>query len=137
MTGEIERVEWLKRNIEGGEQLFEWFGYWPSFHDAEVTEVHFTRSGTSWLKIHTWHTTSDVDSSNHFITNKDVVVMFRLADVLELELNEFNHQNVIFGLTMKPVEQGIELELEPCFGVSGRIVARRVEIEIAPGKPPN
>ena len=60
--------------------------------------------------------------------------MFKLSDVLELELNEFNHQNVIFGLELKAAEQGIEFELEPCFGVSGRVVARRAEIEIAPGK---
>ncbi|HNB24080.1 MAG TPA: Imm50 family immunity protein [Candidatus Melainabacteria bacterium] len=131
----MEREEWIRKNIAGGEQLYEWFGYWPSFHDAEVTEVHFSRSGASWLKIHAWHTTNDVDSSNYFITNKDVVVMFKLSGVLELELNEFNHQNVIFGLELKAVEEGIELELEPCFGVSGRVVAKRVEIEIAPGKP--
>lgn len=131
----MEREDWIRQNIAGGEQLYEWFGYWPSFHDAEVIEVHFSRSGASWLKIHTWHTTNDVDSSNFFITNKDIVVTFKLKDVLELELDEFNHQNVIFGLELKPVEQGIELELEPCFGASGRLVAKQVEIEIAPGKP--
>ena len=133
----MDNETWIKANIPGANQLAEWFGYWPSFHDAEVTEVHFARSGFSWLKIHTWHTTNDVDSSNYFITNKDVVVMFKLSDVQELELNEFNHQNVIFRLALKPAEQAIELELEPCFGVSGRIVARQLEIEIVPGKPAN
>lgn len=131
----MDNETWIKTSIPGANQLAEWFGYWPSFHDAEMIEIHFTRKEASWLKIHTWHTTKDVDSSNHFITNKDIVVMFKLSDILELELNDFNRQNVIFGLELKPIEQGIELELEPCFGVSGRIVAGKVEIEIAPGQP--
>ncbi len=130
----MDNNNWILANIPGASQLAEWFEYWPLFHDAEVTELHFDRSGTSWLKVYTWHTTKETISS-HFITNKHVVVTFKLRDILELELSEFNGTNVIYWLKLNPVEQGIELQMEPCMGVYGRIVARQLEIEFLPGKP--
>jgi len=29
--------------IEGAKNLRDWFGYWPSFHDAEVILLHLHR----------------------------------------------------------------------------------------------
>ena len=130
----MDNNNWILANIPGASQLAEWFEYWPLFHDAEVTELHFDRSGTSWLKVHTWHTTNETISS-HFITNKHVVVTFKLQDIQELELSEFNGTNVIHWLKLNPVEHGIELQMEPCMGVFGRIAARQMEIEFLPGKP--
>jgi hypothetical protein len=130
----VDNKNWIRANIHGASQLADWFEYWPLFHDAEVTELHFDRSGTSWLKVHTWHTTNETISS-HFITNKHVVVTFKLQDIQELELSEFNGTNVIHWLKLNPVEHGIELQMEPCMGVFGRIAARQMEIEFLPGKP--
>lgn len=130
----MDNNNWIRANIPGASKLADWFEYWPLFHDAEVTELHFDRSGTSWLKVHTWHTTNETISS-HFLTNKHVVVTFKLQDIQELELSEFNGTNVIYWLKLNPVEQGIELQMEPCMGVYGRIVARQLEIEFLPGKP--
>ena len=124
----MDNKNWIRANIHGASQLADWFEYWPLFHDAEVTELHFDRSGTSWLKVHTWHTTNETISS-HFITNKHVVVTFKLQDIQELELSEFNGTNVIHWLKLNPVEHGIELQMEPCMGVFGRIAARQMEIE--------
>lgn len=130
----MDNNNWIRANIPGASKLADWFEYWPLFHDAEVTELHFDRSGTSWLKVHTWHTTNETISS-HFLTNKHVVVTFKLQDIQELELSEFNGTNVIYWLKLNPVEHGIELQMEPCMGVFGRIVARQLEIEFLPGKP--
>ena len=35
--------------IEGAKNLRDWFGYWPSFHDAEVILLHLNRSDASTL----------------------------------------------------------------------------------------
>jgi len=131
----MQSDNWIESNIAGAKRLIDWFGYWPSFHDAEIIEIHLTREGRSWLKIHTWHTSDEVDSQNHFATDKDVVVRIELQDIQELELSDFSHQNVIFGLDIRPVENGIELTLEPCFGLSGRLVASKIGLEILPGDP--
>jgi hypothetical protein len=40
---------------------YEWFGHWPSLHDAEVISLHLNRRGSSALALHTWEMTKDVD----------------------------------------------------------------------------
>ena len=86
--------------IEGAQQLHDWFGYWPTFHDAEIISLHLNRKNPSILKIHTWEMTSEVDEAGHYVMAKDVVVDFMIdisgADD-SLELYGFSHQNVIFG----------------------------------------
>jgi hypothetical protein len=36
----------------GTDKIIQWFGQWPSFHDAEILELHLNRTGESWIKIH-------------------------------------------------------------------------------------
>jgi hypothetical protein len=70
-----------------------------------------------------------------FVPDKHVVVIFTLQKIQELELNGFNHQNVIFGLSISPIESGIDLVLDDCFGLSGRLAASLVSLTITPGEP--
>src|SRR5665213_3244258 len=86
--------------IDGAEQLYAWFGDWPSFHDAEVIELHLSRRSSSSLAIHTWKMTSEVDVKGYYVHTKDVVVEFVLNGISDLSLNGFSHQNVIFGLAV-------------------------------------
>lgn len=57
--------------IVGSEKLTKIFGYWPSFHDAEVLELHFVRGSVQpekgvydfpvlTLKVHVWQLTKRV-----------------------------------------------------------------------------
>jgi hypothetical protein len=46
--------------VEGAKSLCDWFGYWPSFHDAEVISLHLNRRGLSSLALHTWEMTKDL-----------------------------------------------------------------------------
>jgi hypothetical protein len=64
-------------------------------------------------------------------------VTFVLEHVSDSELNEFNHQNVMAGLTVTKDPNGYKLEFWPCFGLNGTITARSVRIELEPGMPPN
>ena len=36
-------MENIQTLIEGSKKLTDIFGYWPSFHDAEVIDLHFSR----------------------------------------------------------------------------------------------
>jgi Immunity protein 50 len=127
--------EWITTNISGSKDLIEWFESWPSFHDAEIIEVHLSRTSTSWLKVHTWRTTKETDARGYFVRDKHVVVTLKLQGIQDLDLNGFNHQNVIFGLTMEPAENGIRITLEDCFGLAGELVTKQVALEISPGIP--
>jgi hypothetical protein len=58
-------------------------------------------------------------------------VKFTLAQVVGLELAEFNRQNVIARLDLEEGEDGaVRFRLAPCYGLNGWIDAKGVEIEI-------
>src|SRR5580698_8298651 len=109
--------------ITGAQELYDWFGFWPGFHDAEVINLHLNRRGPSRLVIHTWEMTDRVDSKGHYELAKHVVVEFILKDVAALSLEGFSKQNVIFGLAIEKIEPGFRLTLDPCYGLSGSIAA--------------
>lgn len=75
-------------------------------------------------------------SEGYFVSVKHVVVTFQLDRVCELELSDFNHQNVIGGLNLARLPNGhILLELEPCYGLYGKIEAENLQISLEPGIP--
>ncbi len=86
------------KGIPGASALHDWFGYWPSFHDAEIVGLHLNRKGGSSLRLHTWEMTKEVDEKGYYVLSKHVVVEFILETISSLSLNGFSHQNVVFGL---------------------------------------
>jgi hypothetical protein len=127
--------DWLASHVPGARELIAWFGYWPSFHDAEVTSIELVRSGVSRISVHTFEATNELNQKGQYICRKHVIVEFLLGGISSLDLNAFNHQNVISGLVLTQAEQGYTLELEGCYGVDGAIAAESVEIKLAPGPP--
>lgn len=121
--------------VEGAKSLYEWFGYWPSFHDAEVISLHLNRRGSSSLALHTWEMTKDVDDKGYYVLAKHVVVEFAMKDVVGLSLNGFSNQNVIFGLGIERTENGYRLALDDCYGIAGDLEAKDISIRLIPGKP--
>lgn len=121
--------------VAGARDLFGWFGFWPSFHDAEVVSLQLERSSRSSIAVHTWHTTNEVDARGYYVTQKHVVVQFLIDGILGMHLDGFNHQNVIFGLEIAKKDEGFELTLDDCYGLSGTILAQKLAIKLAPGKP--
>ena len=119
--------------IEGGPELLAWFDGEPRFHDAEIVGLNLRRRAESTLDIHFWTATGVVDDRGYFILDNHVVVTFVLKDITDLELEGFNHQNVICGLSLhrahvrperEPYTLGTspddyEIELEDCYGMSG------------------
>jgi hypothetical protein len=105
-------------DISGSDKLLQWFEGSPSFHDAEVLEVHLDRVKLSWIRIVTDY--------------KPVIVTFRLKDIVDLELTDFSSQNVISDLALQKKDKGFRLILSPCFGIAGFIEAEGIEIEISP-----
>ena len=121
--------------IPGSADLIAWFGFWPSFHDAEVLSIHLNRRGESSVVVQTWQRTDEVDGRGHFVLTKHVVVTFLLEGTLNIKLEGFNHQNVISGLSLDATASGYRLILHPCFGAEGMLEAERVRIKIQPGVP--
>jgi hypothetical protein len=123
------------QTIPGAAELENWFGYWPTFHDAEIISLNLNRKGSSSLHVHTWDMTKEVDEKGYYVLAKHVVVEFALETVSGLNLNGFNHQNVLFGLGIEKSDSGFRLTLDECYGLAGSIEAERISIRITPGKP--
>ena len=121
--------------IEGSKELFHWFGYWPSFHDAEVISLSLHRSGASSLVLHTWEVSKEIDEKGYYVLAKHAVVEFLMKRVVDLDLSGFNQQNVIFGLEIHKLETGNRLTLADCYGIAGKIDATDISIRLTPGKP--
>jgi hypothetical protein len=129
----------LLANVPGGPELIAWFGYAPRFHDAEVLGLTLDRDGPRCsLRVHGFEMTREVDEAGYFVCAKHVVVVFHLTDLRVLELNDFNHQNALMGLTItREPDAGYRLELDGAHGLSGVMQGRQLEIELEPGVPPD
>jgi len=116
--------------LSGVAAVKQWFGDWPSFHDAEVISVFLARAGQSVLRVYPYH------------PQKPATVDFILEDVTDAELTDFSCQNVIHGLEIATAtdqngEAVYRLTLAPCYGLAGRIDAKSLRIELHPGKSPD
>jgi hypothetical protein len=123
------------QDVPGADVLFQWFGYWPDFHDAEVLEIDLNRSGSSRVRIHTFEMSDQVGNDGCYVCAKHVVVSFVLQGLKTIELQGFNHQNVVSEVVLTRTEDGLQLCLEPCYGAAGSLTAERISIEIEPGVP--
>lgn len=140
------------RSIPGGADLIAWFGDVPTFGDAEILDLHLDRSGPSTLRLHLWHEDLNAKAQVGPPSAKHAVVSFILDEIVGLSLQDFSSQNVIGGLKVSRLsEQGalfdmnwltapepqtfFEVALEPCFGLSGMIRAKRVSVAFTPDQP--
>ncbi len=127
-------------DMPGAEDVLAWFGYWPTFHDAEVLSISFDRRTGCWVSIHAFEVTRDVDPGGHYRTTKHAVITFSMEGFLNGEtgasstrISFFNHQNVLTSARVQRRPEGYELKLEGCFGVDGSMFCERMRVSEEPG----
>jgi hypothetical protein len=111
--------------IIGSEKVTCVFGYWPTFHDAEVLWLHLDRRGsesgegpTLEALVHGFEMTREVDPAGYFVLRHHLLVHFRFSGVTELKVDDLNQQNVLFELRISAVndEQAEGSPLSVVFG---------------------
>ena len=128
----------LLNSVTGGADLLEWFGgQAPRFHDAEVLSIAFDREGpTCILRVHGFEMTSQVNSEGFFILKNHAVVTFEIREVVAMQIDNFNFQNALMGLSIVRVPNSrIRVELDPANGLSGSIEGCSLAISLSPGVP--
>lgn len=135
----------IARLIIGREKLTSIFGRWPSFHDAEVYELHFWRGHIDTdakiydfpvlsVRLHLWLMTNDVKQNGYYISIKHTLASMKFFDVDDFRMEGFNHQNAIFGLVIeqKTREEGptpyFKVDFDPSFGIDASFTCQRIEI---------
>jgi hypothetical protein len=102
--------------LNGAEIVEGVFGTWPSFHDAEITEVTLNRvDTTTFLELLTYGPPS---------VQGRFWVRFAFHDCDDVTLEDLNHQNVMWGLTLSRVTEQPEWRDEP---------EERIKVEIDSG----
>jgi hypothetical protein len=126
--------------IVGAEQLVAVFGYWPSFHDAEVLWLQLDRrpfgdgQPTMETLIHAFEMTNEVGTDGCYVLRHHVLVQLRFHDVVELRLDGFNHQNAIMGLALEDLRDRqwehihFGVRFDSAFGVDASFQCHSVEV---------
>ncbi|GAB3357607.1 Imm50 family immunity protein [Lysobacter tyrosinilyticus] len=138
MTTPIDR-------IENSEAVTSLFGYWPSFHDAEVLEISIRRfsepgSGPSLsADVHVFETTNQVDSDGYYVHHKHSIVTLLFRELDELALDGFNHQNALSELGIAETEPGgmLRVNFGSAYGLESELTCRAIKVvSVVPGIPP-
>jgi hypothetical protein len=120
------------------ERLLEAFGYWPSFHDAEVHRAVLDRGGAGepsiTLVVNVYDSSRALDGRGYWDVRVNVMVTLRFTDVDDMELSDLGVQNVINELWLEPQAAGrVAVKLGPCFGLHGVFTCGAIEVlEVAP-----
>jgi hypothetical protein len=136
--------------IEHSTKLIDIFGYWPSFHDAEVIDLSLTRGEVRpeenlyifpilTVTIHLWELTNETDEKGFLKCIKHTLAVLRFRNVEEITLAGFNHQNAIYGLMFgteargnfkdgTPLPPYTVVEFEPAHGCELKFKCFGVEV---------
>jgi tRNA(adenine34) deaminase len=104
-------VEWFDPSpyIKNSDKISSIFGYWPSFHDAEIHHVNLdiadeeaweggSESPTLEMQIHVFEMTKDVTPDGYFVLKNHTLVRLRFHNLQDLQLSDFSYENCIFDL---------------------------------------
>jgi hypothetical protein len=120
-------------NIPGAETLVEWFGIWPSFHDAEIMSLCIDRERqASSMRIRAFTLSDRIDSNGRFVREREALVVFDFAGIksLHIEGEDADTQNVISSLLVEETDGGYRVVLGPCYGLAGEIVVKDLRVKL-------
>jgi hypothetical protein len=119
-----EASEWFDPSevIRDSDKVIGIFGYWPTFHDAEIQEVRFSVGALNLvadglneseldMRIHLWEMTKEIDARGYYVLDKHTIAHLRFMNLEDVSLSNFRHQNSIFELIF-----GVEPKIFPYGG---------------------
>jgi hypothetical protein len=133
----------IEAPITGSERIVKVFGHWPSFHDAEVLSLRLARgtqenegsaAPSMEMVIHAFEMTDEVSPRGTYVLRKHVLVHFRFNDIVDLKLEDFNHQNVLLRLCIFDIREDqlekiyFEIRMDSSFGLNGGCKCKSVEV---------
>jgi hypothetical protein len=118
--------------IAGVELLRRWFGEIPTFRDAGVDEFTLFAGKGASLRIRAFRMTKEIDERGYFVLDKHAYVTFRFSGLTEVEFEDFDVGGVIDQLQIVRVGECFELLFRSHKGISGRLQAERIGVEVDP-----
>jgi hypothetical protein len=138
----------LYERIINHKLITDWFGYWPSFHDAEVLSMDLNRRprekgpGPSLVaRLHTFEMTSEVDDRGYYKLRKHAIITLEFDGIEGISLDGFNGQNALAGLDLEEAvnqegQPALTIVFHPSFGVGCDFQCTLARVRsVEPGKP--
>jgi len=122
-------------SIAGAQELYDWFGYWPGFHDAEVRKLRLSIGEPSYLVVHAWEMTNKVNEQGFYELTKHVVVEFALEGVSNVNIGDLWEGSILLDLGTEKTDQGFRLDFSAAYGLYGTIEAKGLSLHVTPGRP--
>jgi hypothetical protein len=114
------------------------FGTWPSFHDAEVLQIRLARDGVSGpeleVQLHVFEMTANVTKAGFYELRNHTLATLLFSGVDQLCLEDFNQQNVLYGLTLTDISDRQldvlkwEVSFDSSFGLSSQFLCETIEV---------
>lgn len=124
--------------VLGASKLTDFYGSWPSFHDATVESILIEWVGpTVPIRFETCDMACDGDMVREPDQRARVVLRWYEVEDLELWGSDPEERNGIDGLTFHLRDGGIRSDLLLTDGLHGWIVGRRVEVEVVDVESPS
>lgn len=131
----------IESKIQNNRLLTDIFGWWPSFHDAEVLSIALDRGEKNNFEpsltaaIYVFEITSKVDNEGHYVLRNHTLVRFRFYKIVNLSLSDFNQQNVLQHLDIEHLSDRkqdkvkFKITFSGIFGVKAKFHCNSVSIE--------
>lgn len=125
-------MEFRHDDIEYADIVISHFGYWPTFHDAEVISMKFVRGmnkeqASLEMKILAFERTDKL-KDGYLELAKHCLIDMEFIGLGKSEVDNFNHQNVLGGLKFGKHDHFLFCELSSSHGVAGYIEAEKIRI---------
>ena len=116
--------------IKNSYKVIDFLGSWPVFHDAEITKVELDRELPDLIMtIYTFLLSKEIDEKGFLKKQKECLITFQFGSLKNLEISNFNHQNVISGLVFKPTaDNEIEVLINSIYGLEGKFVCNDINV---------
>jgi hypothetical protein len=95
--------------IHGHELLVSHIGYWPTFDDFEVISIKLERApsgDTTSRDLRAIFSAFDINKKTTDPERKQALVEIQFETISSLQIEGFNHQNPITGLSIRQIDDG-------------------------------
>jgi hypothetical protein len=120
--------------VPGAAELSNWFGGFPSFHDAYMA-LQINQDGTGRLRAYAWRMTSKIDAEGYVVSDKHFACTFEFEDMRRVSMAEFMPGLAILGqLDINKTDDGFEVDFtDTAYGLSGSLVCKKMKLTFEPG----
>lgn len=107
--------EEILRKISANELVISHFGFWPTFEDFEIFSITLERAPwpvTAMNDLRAVFSGFDINKKHTDPERKQALIEIQFAEVANLKIDGFNHQNPITGLSIKEISGDYKFQIE-------------------------